>query len=193
MHAQTRAHLTGKTRRALAATIVLAAGALVAAPQAQSGGAKVGTTERVTIQSKALEGNLIGDSPTRDVSVYLPPSYAQSRTRRYPVVYLLHGFTDSDAKWFGLDGKHWINVPAVLNRAMGGASNSDVKELIVVMPNAFNAFQGSMYSSSATIGDWERFVAEELVAFVDKRYRTVASRNSRGLAGWAATARCESA
>ncbi len=158
------------------------AGAVAAAPQARSA-ARAGTTERITIQSKALAGNLVGDSPTREVSVYLPPGYAQSRTRRYPVVYLLHGFTDSDAKWFGLDGKHWINLPDVLNRAMGGGSSSDVKELIVVMPNAFNTFQGSMYSSSATIGDWERFVAEELVAVIDTRYRTLARRDSRGLAG----------
>jgi enterochelin esterase-like enzyme len=169
-------------RRALAAILVFAAGVLAAAPQAQSG-AGTGTTERVTIQSTALAGNLIGDSPAREVSVYLPPGYAQARTRRYPVVYLLHGFTDSDAKWFGLDGKHWINLPEVLNRAMGGTSSRDVKNVIVVMPNAFNTFQGSMYSSSVTIGDWERFVAEELVAFIDKRYRTLARRDSRGLAG----------
>jgi S-formylglutathione hydrolase len=183
MHAHPACKSSRRSGGALAAILLVAAGAFATGPQAQSGAASAGTTERVTIQSKALEGNLIGDSPTRDVSVYLPPGYAQSRTRRYPVVYLLHGFTDSDAKWFGLDGKHWINLPNVLNRAMGGASSSDVKELIVVMPNAFNAFQGSMYSSSATIGDWERFVAEELVAFIDQRYRTIASRNSRGLAG----------
>jgi enterochelin esterase-like enzyme len=146
---------------------------------AQSAAPK-GTTERISIQSKALEGNLAGDSATREVSVYLPPSYAQSRNRRYPVVYLLHGFTDSDAKWFGLDGKHWIHLPTVLDKANG---NADVKEVIVVMPNAFNTFQGSAYSSSVTVGDWERFITEELVAFIDKRYRTLAAPASRGLAG----------
>ena len=153
---------------------------LSAGARAQTAPVKVGKTERISLHSQALEGNLAGDSATRDVSVYLPPGYEQSRTRRYPVVYLLHGFTDSDAKWFGLDGKHWINLPDVLNKAAG---NSDVKELIVVMPNAFNAFQGSMYSSSVTVGDWEKFVAEELVAFIDKRYRTIANAASRGLAG----------
>jgi S-formylglutathione hydrolase len=170
-----------RTRRLL--PFVLLLGVAAASPDAQSTAPKTGTTERVTIQSKALDGNLIGDSATREVSVWLPPSYGQARNRRYPVVYLLHGFTDSDAKWFGLDGKHWINLPEVLNRAMGGAPNSGVKELIVVMPNAFNTFQGSMYSSSATIGDWERFVVEELVTFIDKRYRTIARPDSRGLAG----------
>ena len=165
-------------RRVLVVTFIAAA--IAATPLAQSAPAKTGRTERVTVQSKALEGNLIGDAATRDVSVYLPPSYEQSRNRRYPVVYLLHGFTDSDAKWFGLDGKHWINLPDVLNRAAG---NSDTKEVIVVMPNAFNTFEGSMYSRSATIGDWETFVAKELVAFIDKRYRTIPRAASRGLAG----------
>jgi hypothetical protein len=75
-----------------------------------------GTTERLRVHGRSLEGNLIGDSPTRDVSVYLPPSYAKSPQRRYPVVYMLHGFTDSDDQWFGLR-KHWIHLPQVLDRA----------------------------------------------------------------------------
>ncbi|MCB0564204.1 MAG: esterase family protein, partial [Phaeodactylibacter sp.] len=57
------------------------------------------------------------------------------------------------------------------------------KEMIVVMPNAYNRFKGSMYSSSATIGDWETFVARELVNYIDANYRTIAEPASRGLAG----------
>jgi S-formylglutathione hydrolase len=172
--------MSSRTHRSVPLLFLLIAWVAAASPHAQPPTGKAGTTELITLQSKALEGNLLGDSATRDVSVWLPPSYAQSPTRRYPVVYLLHGFTDSDAKWFGRDGKHWINLPDVLNRA---TQNSDVKEVIVVMPNAFNTFQGSTYSSSVTIGDWERFVVEELVAFIDKRYRTIARPESRGLAG----------
>ena len=50
-------------------------------------------------------------------------------------------------------------------------------------PDAFTLHKGSMYSNSATTGDWERFVAEDLVAYMDGHYRTLASRASRGLAG----------
>jgi len=139
-----------------------------------------GVVEHIRVHATSLEGNLIGDSAERDVSVYLPPSYASAPDRRYPVVYMLHGFTDTDAKWFGRAGKHWINLPDVLDRTM---RRPDVKEVIVVMPNAFNTFEGSMYSSSVTIGDWERFVAEELVAEIDRRYRTLPHAGSRGLAG----------
>ncbi|MEZ5356461.1 MAG: alpha/beta fold hydrolase [Bryobacteraceae bacterium] len=138
-----------------------------------------GKVDRLTLHGASLEGNLIGDSPDRTVAVYLPPSYASSPNRRYPVVYMLHGFTDSVEKWW-FDPKHWINLPKVLDRAM---ARDDVKEMIVVMPDALNSFGGSMYSSSVVIGDWERFVAEELVAHIDRTYRTVASVRARGLAG----------
>src|SRR5687768_353078 len=73
---------------------------------------QTGTIERVKVYGKSLEGNLSGDSANRDVSIYLPPSYKAQPNRRYPVVYMLHGFTDSDEKWFGA-AKHWINLPPV--------------------------------------------------------------------------------
>jgi S-formylglutathione hydrolase FrmB len=51
------------------------------------------------------------------------------------------------------------------------------------MPNAYTRYQGSMYSSSLTTGDWENFIARELVAYIDSHYRTIPNRMSRGLAG----------
>ncbi|MCC9136054.1 alpha/beta hydrolase [Pontibacter silvestris] len=138
-----------------------------------------GTVERIKVHGKGLEGNLSGDSPDRNVSIYLPPSYKKDRKRRYPVVYLLHGFTDSDAKLYGFE-PHWMNLPDVLNKAFTG---DNVKEMIVVTPNAFTRFQGSMYSNSVTIGNWENFVAKELVAYIDSHYRTIPKATSRGLAG----------
>ncbi|QQS49419.1 MAG: esterase [Acidobacteriota bacterium] len=145
------------------------------------GQAKLGTVERIKVHGKSLEGNLDGNSPDRDVSVYLPPSYKTEKNRRYPVVYMLHGFTDSDQLWFGIDGvKHWINLPDVLNKTF---ADGKTREMIVVMPNAFTRFKGSMYSNSVTVGDWETFVARELVAYIDSHYRTLPRRDSRGLAG----------
>lgn len=138
-----------------------------------------GEIEHFKVHSKSLEGNLSGDPADRDVSVYLPDSYQKKSSRRYPVVYILHGFTDSNQKWFGME-KHWIHLPQVLDQALKGSPD---KEVIIVMPNTFNRFQGSLYSSSATIGDWETFIAKELVTFIDQKYRTIARPSSRGLAG----------
>ena len=138
-----------------------------------------GTLERVTMHGASLAGNLEGDSPDRCVSVYLPPSYRSSPNRRYPVVYILHGYTDDDQHWFGWT-RHFVNVPQGMEKALVAGT---AKEMILVMPNAYTVWQGSMYSSSATTGDWETFVAEDLVSYVDHHYRTIARRESRGLAG----------
>ena len=131
--------------------------------------AGAGKYERVAVHGDSLVGNLEGDSPDRMVSVYLPPSYAKEPKRRYPVLYLLHGFTDSDTRWFGLNGQHFVNVQGAVDRAYAKGA----RELIVVMPDAFTKYQGSMYSSSATTGNWEGFVTQDLVSYVDKHYRTL--------------------
>lgn len=141
--------------------------------------AATGTTEGITVHGASLEGNLIGDSPDRHVTVYLPPSYASQPDRRYPVVYMLHGFTDSDYKWFGGKGG-WMDLKVVADQAM---SSGVSKDMILVVPNANNAFHGSFYSSSATIGDWEDFIVHDLVNYIDQHYRTIARPESRGLAG----------
>jgi S-formylglutathione hydrolase len=141
--------------------------------------ASAGKYERVTVHGYSLAGNLEGDSADREVSVYLPPGYEKNAARRYPVLYLLHGFTDSDTRWFGLRGKHFVNVQGAIDRAYARGAH----EMIVVMPDAFTKYQGSMYSNSVTTGDWEAFVSRDLVHYVDSHYRTLAQRSSRGLAG----------
>ena len=139
-------------------------------------GARTGTVEHIIVHGKSLEGNLEGDSPDREVTVYLPPSYAGDQARRYPVVYLLHGYGGRDDTFTGRLAK----LPESADRL---AAAQGFSEPIVVMPNAFTLHKGSMYSNSVTTGDWERFVAQDLVAYVDGHYRTIANRMSRGLAG----------
>jgi S-formylglutathione hydrolase FrmB len=134
-----------------------------------------GKLERIKVHGKSLEGNLLGESAEPEVSIYLPPSYSTDRTRRYPVVYLLHGYTNTDLGYFGAEGRQ-LHVIAERVFASGAA-----REMILVMPNAMNAFGGSMYSNTA--GDWEGYVADDLVAYMDKNYRTIATREGRGLAG----------
>ena len=138
-----------------------------------------GSIERFKIHGKSLEGNLEGDSADRFVSIYLPPSYKLKPDNRYPVLYFLHGFTDSDAKFFGFT-KHWMNLPPVVDSAF---LNGEANEMIIVTPNADTKYRGSWYSNSITTGNWEDFVTKELVNFIDSHYRTIAKPASRGLAG----------
>jgi S-formylglutathione hydrolase FrmB len=136
-----------------------------------------GKLERIKVHGKSLEGNLMGESAEPEVSIYLPPSYATNTTRRYPVVYLLHGYTGTDLGYFGPTGRQ-THVIAERVFASGAAN-----EMILVMPNCMNAYGGCMYSNSVTAGDWEGYIADDLVAYMDKNYRTIASRDGRGLAG----------
>jgi enterochelin esterase-like enzyme len=133
-----------------------------------------GTIERISVHGRALEGNLEGDSPDRPVIVYLPPSYAKETSRRYPVLYYLHGYGATAEAYAKV-----LALPTAIDRAVAASA----REMIVVLPDAFTKYSGSMYSNSPTTGDWESFIAQDLPAFVDKRYRTIASRESRGLAG----------
>jgi enterochelin esterase-like enzyme len=133
-----------------------------------------GKLEKISVHGKSLEGNLEGDSADRDVFVYLPPSYDKEPNRRYPVVYTLHGY--------GLHAQQWVGFANVSGLEKGLAAGA-TKEMILVAPDAFSLHNGSFYSNSKTTGDWESFVAVELVAYVDSHYRTIANRMSRGLTG----------
>lgn len=135
-----------------------------------------GTVEQIVVHGRSLEGNLEGDSPDREASVYLPPSYATSPTRRYPVLYLLHGYG-------GRQDTFTTRLASLADSHDRLAAAQGFSEFIVVTPSAYTLHKGSMYSVSPTIGDWERFIAEDLVAYMDGHYRTLATRMSRGLAG----------
>jgi len=137
-------------------------------------GAKPDVVERITIHGKSLESNLEGDAVDRPVLVFLPPSYARERTRRYPVIYALHGYSIGAEQW-----SQEIHVPQTIE----GAFAKGAREMIVVLPDSKTVHNGSMYSSSVTTGDFENFVARDVVAYIDAHYRTIPNRESRGLVG----------
>jgi len=137
-------------------------------------GAKPVSMERIKVHGTALEGNLEGDAVDRDVLVFLPPSYAREKSRRYPVVYALHGYSIGAEQW-----SHEIHVPQTAE----GAFAQGAHEMIVVLPDSKTAHNGSMYSSSVTTGDFENFIAHDVVAYIDAHYRTLPDRASRGLVG----------
>jgi S-formylglutathione hydrolase FrmB len=137
-------------------------------------GARPVAVERIKIHGTSLEDNLEGNAADRDVLVFLPPSYGEESTRRFPVVYALHGYSIGAEQW-----SKEIHVPQTLE----GAFAHGAREMIVVLPDAKTVHNGSMYSSSVTTGDFEQFIARDVVAFIDGHYRTIADRRSRGLVG----------
>jgi enterochelin esterase-like enzyme len=169
------------TSRALAGVLCLIAGTTGALRgQVQTAvpdvvpGARPAAVEHITIHGASLEGNLEGDAVDREAIVILPPGYAQNRTQRYPVVYALHGYSIGAEQW-----THEIHVPQTIE----GAFALGAHEMIVVLPDSKTVHNGSMYSSSVTTGDFETFIAHDVVSYIDSHYRTLADRESRGLVG----------
>ena len=134
-----------------------------------------GKVEKIMVHGRSLEGNLEGDAADRDVAVYLPPSYARESRRRYPVVYLLHGYGRTADDWYP-----FVGLPGSMDRNIAAGT---AKEMILVIPDANTLYGGSMYSNSPTSGDWETYITHDLVSYIDTHYRTIANRASRGLGG----------
>ena len=137
-----------------------------------------GTLVVDSVSSPGLASNLVGDGSVRRVLVYLPPSYRHDSARRYPVLYLLHGATSTPDEW--LDGTYQgLNLSLTLDSLMAAPLN----EFIVAMPDADNALHADWYANSPATGNWEDFVVQDLVRYIDRRYRTEARAASRALVG----------
>ncbi len=131
----------------------------------------------VQVYSPSLKDNLLNDSASRDVLIYLPPSYHQQSDKHYPVVYLLHGYGATHRSWIY---PKFVEIDKILNQLI---QSQQIQEMIVVMPNAYNRYGGSFYTNSIVTGDWEDFITQDLVAWVDQHYRTLTQAQNRGIAG----------
>ena len=96
------------------------------------------------INSPALQ-NTGGENPVRSVTIYLPPNYDQT-TNRYPVIYYLHGFSQSDSSTIASD-----HFDQLLDKAIG---TGKIRPTIVVLPNEYTLYRGSIYTNSSLTGNW---------------------------------------
>lgn len=131
------------------------------------------------IESEVLKGNAAGDPHARTVPVYLPPSYAADPGRRYPVVHVLTGFTGRGRML--LNDSPW--TPALDDRMDALIARGACAEMILVMPDCFTRYGGSQYLNSTATGRYEDHLVHELVPLVDRKYRTLAAREHRGIMG----------
>jgi len=162
----------------LCGVLLLAAGAAQSQVQTQVPavvpGAAKARVETIKVHSRQIQGNLLGTPADREVIVVLPPSYGRERARRYPVVYALHGYSIGADQWI-----KEIHLPQTAE----GAFAQGTPEMIIVLPSSKNVYNGAFYSNSVTTGNFENFIADELIDYVDAHYRTLARPESRGLVG----------
>jgi hypothetical protein len=133
--------------------------------------------------SRVLAGNPLGDPHVRRLPVWLPPGYDEGATRgrgrRYPVLFDLVGFTGSGhahVNWRPFDE----NVPERVARLI---RDKRMGPCIVVFPDCFTSLGGNQYVDSPAVGRYAAYLTRELVPFVDREFRTLASRDHRGLFG----------
>lgn len=128
--------------------------------------------------SRVLKNNPLKDPVEREIVTYLPPSYEKG-TKRYPVVYLISGFTGY--------GKMNMNVSAfsenIQQRLDRLIKKKIINEMIVVMPDCYTKYGGSQYVNSSATGRYEDYMTTEIVPLIDDLFRTIHKAGSRCIVG----------
>jgi hypothetical protein len=138
-----------------------------------------GRLDEHVVESDALRGNPLGDPTARPLWVYVPPGYDDEPERRYPSVYVLQGYTGHVQMWRNRTAfRRPFPETADELFASGGAP-----PCIVVYVDAWTAYGGSQFVDSPGTGLYHTYLCDEVVPFVDARYRTLAAREHRGVAG----------
>jgi S-formylglutathione hydrolase FrmB len=137
-----------------------------------------GTIKCLRHESEVLRGNPLGDPHVRDLFVYLPPGYEESG-ENYPTVYCLTGFTGR-GKMLLNDSAFKPNLAERMDKLIAAGK---IAQMIVVMPNCFTYYGGSQYINSTATGNYEDYLTDEIVAFVDENFRTINDRDSRAVMG----------
>jgi enterochelin esterase-like enzyme len=137
-----------------------------------AGGAQQGKVIYDSIQSPSLEGNLLKNSSTKPMAIYLPPGYDEDN-ERYPVAYFLHGYTANH--------NMWVDKNSIHKRMDILLEQEKVQKIIIVMPNTFNKFGGCSYANSPASGNWEDYLTKDLIEFIDNKYRTLSRRLQKGI------------
>ncbi|MGH6636167.1 MAG: alpha/beta hydrolase [Gammaproteobacteria bacterium] len=142
-----------------------------------------GTVIALEHASKVLVDNPLGDPHVRRLHAWLPPRYDEGaghhRGRRFPVLFDLVGYTGS-----GMSHTNWRNFEEnVPERAARLIHQRKIGPCILVFPDCFTALGGNQYVNSSAIGNYADYLTLELIPFIDREFRSLASREHRGCIG----------
>jgi S-formylglutathione hydrolase FrmB len=138
-----------------------------------------GRFEEHVFESDALRGNALGDPPERPLWVYLPPGYDEEPERRYPSVYMIQGLTGQLDMWRNRSPFR-RNFPELADDLF---ARGEAPPCVVVWVDAWTSLGGSQFLDSPGTGRYHTYLCEEIVPWVDERYRTLATPEHRGIAG----------
>jgi S-formylglutathione hydrolase FrmB len=133
-----------------------------------------GRFEEHLFVSEALRGNPLGDPHTRPLWVWLPPGYEDDAERRWPSVYVIQGLTGQIEMWHNR---------APFKRTYPELVEELEPECVVIWVDAWTALGGSQFVDSPATGNYHTYLCDELVPWVDERYRTAPTPASRGIQG----------
>jgi len=132
---------------------------------------------RLTHSSRVLKGNPLGDPSEREIPIYLPADYEES-TEEFAILWVLAPFTSWGERYFNL--KAWDeNIVQRMDRLV---EEGKAKPVIMVFPDCFTKYGGSQYLNSSAVGNYEDYVVEELIPFVEDQLRCTPQK--RGIMGY---------
>src|ERR671937_1682485 len=138
-----------------------------------------GRFDEHVIASEVLRDNPLGDPHERPLWVYVPPSYEAEPERRYPSVYMIQGLTGQLDMWRNRSAFR-RNFPELADELF---AIGEAPACVVVWVDAWTSLGGSQFLDSPGTGRYHTYLCDEVVPFVDERYRTVATREHRGVMG----------
>jgi len=138
-----------------------------------------GRLDEHVIASEALRGNPLGDPHERPLWVYTPPGYDDEPQRRYPSVYAIQGMTGQVDMWRNRASMR----KTVLELFDELFASGEAPPCLVVFPDCFTALGGSQFLDSPAVGRYHAYVCDEVVPWVDERYRSLDAPAHRGIMG----------
>ncbi|MFN2527504.1 MAG: alpha/beta hydrolase [Candidatus Baltobacteraceae bacterium] len=132
-----------------------------------------------SIESPALQNNPLGDPSRRPVAVFTPRGYDAQGSKRYPVLYCLHGYTGDAAALVG--ARPWETN--VVQWADALIARRVMPRVILAVVDGFTRLGGSQYMNSLHNGNYATYVVRDVVGHLDAHYRTIASEGGRAVFG----------